>query len=106
MYTIDKDKAKKVLVEEYDYKPYQADLFLERFPALHEELAEPVENWLEDREIPDISVGGLSVQEILRTQRSHFLLVVQYLNRLLDEDLPADKREQLIRTLRKPAVEW
>lgn len=106
MYTIDKDKAKRILVEEFDYQPYHADLFLRRFPPLHEELAEPVETWLKDRAIPDVSVEGLSVEEIMQSQRGHFLLAIQYLNRLLDEDLSSEDKEGLVQALRKPAIKW
>ncbi len=106
MYTIDKEKAKKILVTELGYPPGTADVFLRDFPPLHDELAEPVNRWLEDRTVQDVSVCGLSMSEVMRTQRYNVLLAAKYMNRLLDPALPPERREKLVASLRKPAVRW
>lgn len=106
MYQINKEKAKKILVTELNYKPTNADIYLQDYPPIHDELSEAVNQWLEDRSIKNISISGLSIKEIMETRRCHFLMAVQNLNRMLDEDLTPHQRERLIEILKKPVIRW
>jgi len=106
MFVIDQEKTRKILVDEYGYKPINADLFLKRFPPIHDELADVVATWLDSREIQDISIGGLALKDVMQIQRCHFLIAIQYLNRLLDEDLSPKEKEAHIQSLRTPPVIW
>ncbi|MCS6880462.1 MAG: hypothetical protein RMK84_05120 [Oscillochloridaceae bacterium] len=102
MLTIDKVRAKEVLVTELNYHPVSAECFLQNYPPIHEELGKVVESWLEDRTIPDFSVNGLSIREIMQVQSCNFLVAVKYLNQLLDPELAPAERERLVAMLRRP----
>ena len=106
MLVLDKEKAKGVLVSELGYKPYQADSFLDDFPAIHDELEESVKAWLEDRSILDVEVEDLLISSVMETQSCNFLFAIKYLNRLLDEDISPETRDLLKESLQKRPIIW
>lgn len=103
---VDSEKAKRILVEELGYTPHKADIFLERFPLINDELVGIVETWLECREIQDVTIEGLSLTELMKIQRCHFLIAIGYLNHLLDEDLSAQEKQEYLEMLRTPPIVW
>ena len=106
MMTLEKARAKEILVTELGYTRTEADSYLRDYPPIHDELALGVDRWLEDRTILDTSVMGIAITEIMQLQHAHFLMAVQELNRLLDNDLTPAQRDRLVEILRKPAIRW
>jgi hypothetical protein len=102
MFIIDKEKAKEILVAELDYKPSEAQVFLIDYPPIHDELADSVRQWFENRTVSDFNVYGLTLIEVMKTRRRNFLLAIRELNLLLNPDLTDDDRNRLLRLLRKP----
>jgi hypothetical protein len=43
MYQIDKDRVRKILVDEMKFPEFDVDLFLKDFPSLHDSLSSAVE---------------------------------------------------------------
>jgi len=103
MYALDKELARKVLLDELNYHPFDVDLFLRDYPPLHDDLGRAVDQWLTDRTVADVAVEGLSIQQVMRRRRSHFLAAVRDLNTLLDETIPAEKRRKFRDILSRPA---
>jgi hypothetical protein len=104
MYKLDEVKAKKILIDELGYKPHEATFFLKDFPPLHEDLKDSVENWLVDRTILDVKVGGVQIKDVMHSQGYHFLLAVRELNGLLDKNLSHRDRERLAKILLSPPI--
>lgn len=102
MYTLDKEKVRNILIKEEDFDPQQVEILLKDFPPLFNDLEIPVEMWLEKRIISDVTVDGISVQDVMADRQSHFIVAIRDLNRLLDPNLAADKREQWRRILTTP----
>ena len=101
MYKIDKEKVKKILTEELGYNNIQAEIFCDlHLSSVHNELTKAVKRYLEDRTIIDISIHGLSIQELMKVQHVDFLEAIFYLNRILDDDV-VDK-DRLVELLRRP----
>ena len=104
MYEIDKQKFREIMIGEERYSPRKVDLLLAEFPPVDDRFGEPIEQWLEDRTVPDIEVEGLSLREVMDNKQVHFLVAVRTLNELLhDRFLPAD-RSRRIKALRTPVV--
>lgn len=101
-FKLDKDKARGVLLREGMLDPLGVDHLLRDFPEIHEPLAGAVSRWLDDQTIEDVSVDGLSIQELMARRRSHFLVAVKELNMLLDDVLPEEKRKRWRALLEKP----
>jgi len=106
MLEIDRTKAKAILVAELGFSSFDADWFLRDYPRIHDELAEAVTRWLTDRTVLDVSVGGVTIKEVMQTRGDHFLMAVRLLNRLLDADVSPDQRERMARLLRRPVIRW
>jgi len=102
MYHIDKDRVRKILVDEMQFPEFDVDVFLHDFPSLHDRLSSAVEQWLQDRTVADTVVEGLSIKDVMRKRRSHFLAAIRDLNILLDERIPAERRQRFKETLEKP----
>lgn len=102
MYEIDKQKTKEILVSELGYKSFQVDKLLENYPTIHDPLAGAVQQWLEDRTILDVAVEGMTIEFVMHNRRCNFILAVEKLNRLLDEDLMPDQRQRLVQYLMQP----
>jgi len=106
MLQLDASQAKRILVTELGYSSLGADMFLRDFPPIHEELAEAVSRWMADRTVLDVEVAGLTLTELMRVRRAHFLMAVRLLNRLLDSDVDPDNRVRLARILHRPLIRW
>ncbi len=102
---IDTEKVKKILVDELDYKEFEAEHFLKDFPNINEELVPAVEQWLKDRTIVDTDFGGITIKDVMKT-RCHFLMAINQLNRLFDDDLSDEKKKRLKELLKKPRIHW
>ncbi|MES0490271.1 MAG: hypothetical protein ABUK01_09780 [Leptospirales bacterium] len=102
MYELDKETVKKILVEEMNLPAFDVDLFLRDFPPLHNSFSLPIEQWLKNRTIADLVIEGLTIQEVMEKQQSHFLAAVRDLNILLDEKIPIEKRKSFNEILRTP----
>jgi serine kinase of HPr protein (carbohydrate metabolism regulator) len=101
---IDKVKAKEILVGELGYKPYEADIYLKDYPELFGELAPAVEKWFEDRTISDVSVKGVSIKDLMRIHKCHFLMAVSELNPLFKPDMTEEKKTEYARIIQKPHI--
>lgn len=102
MFTLDKEKAKEILVSELGQSPGSAEVYVRDYPQIHDQLAEAVKRWLQDRTVLDVKVDSLSISEVMRVQRCHFLAAIFLLNRLLDQDVTEEKRKRLIENLHRP----
>lgn len=106
MFTLDRTRAKDILVTELGYEPIAAEIYLRDYPQLHDQFAAAMERWLSDRSVTDAEFVGLKIDEVMRARGDHFLEVVRLLNRLLDDDVPDDQRKHLAESLRRPAIRW
>jgi hypothetical protein len=106
MLTINKQEAQKILVSELDYETHQAELFLEDYPVIHEELEEAVKKWFEDRTIMNFDVEGIAISEFMKIRNYNFLLAIKELNKLFDKDITEKEREKLKRLIIKPMPKW
>ncbi len=104
MQSLDKEKVRKVLMEEEHLPSFRVDLILKEFPPIDEALATAVKQWLEKRSFDDVQVDGLSISEVMRLRRCHFLIAVKDLARLQDPELPAESRRRLREILSKPVI--
>jgi len=104
MYILDKAEARRILVTREDYEPYQADFLLEKYPAIRDELADAVRQWLRDDTIQDVTVEGLTIRQVMEAKRCEFLVAVSYLNGLLDEGLSDEARDRYREYLVSPVV--
>jgi len=104
MLTINQGEVKKILIAELGYSSFEANSYLRDYPAIHDELVEVVQQWLQDRTITDFNVFGLSLKEYMRNHRAHFLMAVRDFNRLFDDDLTPGRRERLIGIMHKPVI--
>ena len=102
----DKAKLKSILTSEYNYKPYEADVYLRDFPPIHEELSLPFERWLIDRVVIDVAIEDISILDVMRIRQIHFLGAIRELNRLLDSNMTTKQREILKKDLRVPPEIW
>lgn len=102
MYELDKEQVKKILIEEMKLPAFDVELFLKNFPPLHDSLSSAVEQWLKDRTIAEVVIEGLAIKDVMKKRRSHFLAALRDLNTLLDESIPAEKRQRFKKTLKKP----
>ncbi len=101
MYELDKERVKKILIEEMKFPAFDVELFLRDFPPLHDSLSSAVEQWLKDRTIGDVVVEGLAIQDVMKKRRCHFLAALRDLNVLLDESVSVEKRQRFKETLQK-----
>lgn len=101
MYLLDIEKARTILLSQ-NVKPYQIELLLNHYPPLEDSLENIVEQWLLDQSIHEVVIDEISLQEVMRNRRSHFLVALRDLNRLLDPKLSEEKREQWKRILTTP----
>lgn len=101
MYNLDKEQVKKILIEEMKLPAFDVELFLKDFPPLHDSLSSAVEQWLKDRTIGEIVVEGLTIKDVMKKRRCHFLVALRDLNVLLDESIPVEKRQRFKETLKR-----
>lgn len=101
MYTIDREKVRQVLLSE-NQPAYQIDVLLENFPLLPDEIGALIDNWLDHREIPKLTIDGISLKDVMEKHHDHFLVAIRDLSRLLDPTLPDDKRELWKKALTAP----
>jgi len=106
MLILDNNQVKYILCSELGYSPIEADSYLRDFPVIHDELADAVQRWLEDRTVLETNIFGLSIKDYMRTHHSHFLMAVRDLNHLYDNDLTPERRDRLVGILRKPNIRW
>jgi len=106
MFIVNKTELKKILVDEFTFKPYQADLFLSDYPPIYEPLVPAIQRWLMDRNILDISIEGLTIQDVIRKRQCNFLMAIREMNRLLDPALTSDIRKLIIEDLRNSPIIW
>ena len=92
MYILDKEKARKVLMEN-KLTPFQVDNLLKYYPPLPDKMGIYVEQWLIDQIIPEIVIEGISLRDVMQKRRSHFLVALRELGRLLDPNLTPEKRK-------------
>ena len=104
MYTIDKEKVKKILIEELGYTPGQAKVFIDDFPPIYEPLDTAVKQWLTDRTISDVTVEGMTIKEIMLRHSTDFLEAVQELDALLDPRMTSEHRPSVINMLKSPRM--
>ena len=97
MYLLDRLRVRPILITELGYSPEKADLFLDHFPLLSDQLVEAVEVWLEDRKILDVKVEDISIRQVMELHNCNFLNAVRGLNELLSLPLSAEDRESLKR---------
>jgi len=98
VYQLDKRRAKLVLLDEgIDHS--SVDSFIEKYPLLNDSLGTVVDQWLLDRQIPDLEIEGVSLIEVIRKRDSHFLKAIRDLNRLFDPTLTADQKANWKRNL-------
>ncbi len=102
MMTLDKAKAKEVLLSELGSNPALVDRFLDRYPEIHDELSGSVTKWLEDRSVVDVSAFGISLKEIMAVNNENLLVAVRNMNKLFDKDMDDAARNEWISVLRKP----
>ena len=102
MYKLDKEEVRGILIKEMGYSKRNANLLLQDFPPLPEQLTGAVRKWLNDRTVTEIVVDGISLQEVMDNQQVDFLVAVRELNKLLDPSIPLDKRENLKKILQEP----
>lgn len=104
MFTLSKkqqEEIARILVEESGLSPFDVELFLSEFTSINDIFAPAIERWLEDRTIVDLSVEGVTISEVMKKRKCHFLAAVKDLNMLLDETIPASQRERFKETLTK-----
>jgi len=102
MYQLDKSIARKILIEEERYGAFDADQLLADYPPIGDALAQTVEQWLQDRQILDVQVEGLTIQQIMDNRQYHFLVAVKALNRLLDPSRTPEQCLRLRNSLSRP----
>lgn len=106
MFTLDKAQAKKILIDELEYDAIGADQFLKKYPPLYDDLSEAVERWLKDRTVLKVDIFGLSIDEVMKVQGYNFLLAVSEINRLFDSDMSDEKRNRIVKHLKRPVPRW
>jgi len=99
MLTLNKERARKILVSELGMDPLDVATFLEDYPPIHEDLAPAVERWLSDRTVLDVGVGGVTISQVMHARPTHFLMAVLLLNSILGKDIPPEDRPGLARNL-------
>jgi len=104
MYELDKEKARKIMIEEEGYTPYKVDLLLKDYPSIHEKLGDTVTQWLLDRTINDVVIEGLSIKQVMIKRQLHFLVAIKKLNTLLDKNIPIKVRNSLLRRLNRQVI--
>lgn len=100
MYYLNKDKARKVLLSQ-NIQPYQIKILLKNYPSLPNSIGELIEDWFKDREIPELVIDGISLQEVMENRHSHFLIAIRDLSRLLDPSLSLEEKEKWHQILNK-----
>jgi phage regulator Rha-like protein len=75
---------------------------LKNFPELDDSLRAPVEEWLENQQIPELVVDGVSIHDVIEKRRSHFLKAIRDLNRLLDPNLTPEQHDNWKRIITTP----
>lgn len=101
MYQVDKQRAYRVLLES-GFDKISIESFLKNFPALDDSLRTPVEEWLENQQVPELVVDGVSIQDVIEKRRSHFLKAIRDLNRLLDPNLTPEQHDNWKRIITTP----
>ena len=101
MYILDKDKARSLLLTK-DSNPIVIETFLDNFPPLDDSLGQLVDQWLDDQQIPDLVIDGISLKHLMSFRASNFLKAIRDLNKLLDPSLSEADRQQWIRILNTP----
>jgi hypothetical protein len=101
LYTLDKERARKILLEE-KLTPFQADNLLNHYPPIHDSLRGAIDQWLEERTMPEVAVEGITLGEVMEKRHCHFLIAIRDLSRLLTAELTPEKREQWHRILTTP----
>ena len=104
MYTLDKEKTKVILTEELGYDPGEADFYLDHYPPLHDQLEEAVKRWFDDRTVIDVAIEGITIQEVMHSQSTHFLNAVSSLNDFLTRDFDIYQKEAFKQFLLTPLV--
>ena len=101
MYTINKEKAHEILLNQ-GFKTHEIDSLLNRYPPIHDKLSRIIEQWINDQTISEITIDGISLNQVIKIRRCHFLIAIRDLNKLLDPDLTLEKRNQWHRILTSP----
>jgi len=104
MYTLDRGKARDILITELGYDPKIADVYLDSYPEIHEDLADAAKAWLEDRTVVDVMVEGVTIRQLMDAHDSHFLNALSSLNDLLTLVLDDEQKSSLVSFLRSPLI--
>lgn len=106
MLVLDKEEIAHILEHEQGVDSFEARRYADRYMPIHDELAPAVHRWLQDRTVLEVSVGGVSVAQVMAGRPTHFLQAVRLLSRLLDEDIPVHERAARAERLRRPVPRW
>jgi len=98
MYLIDKEKVQKILLSQ-NHKPYQIAILLKNYPLISDDLGELIDHWMDNQEILDIEIDGVSLKDVINNHKSHFLVAIRDLDRLRDPSLTPEKLDQWRRIL-------
>ena len=104
MYKPDARKVQRVLQTQYRYPAGLARRVAENTPPLHDQFAPAIEAWLNGRELPDITIEGITLSEVVRNRQCTPLAAAQMMQNLLDQSMSSEKRQSTRRMLKTRVV--
>jgi hypothetical protein len=104
LFNIDVKKTREILINEFAYKPADADHYLSNYPSLDDALIEPVKTWFIDRSILEIELEGITIQQVMQAHKCNFLTAISSINDLFSSPLTIEQKETLKKFLTTPLI--
>jgi hypothetical protein len=103
MYSVDKTKAKNILISE-GYQEADINLLLKDYPDLYDDLGSVIDIWLNTKNFVNFTYEGISLSQIMDNRGEHLLTAAKAMNRLLNPNLSPEEKSNLINTLSHPVT--
>lgn len=78
MYQIDPKRVFQALKKD-DFPESYATAILKQFSETSDEIGQAIEYWLTTGQVPDFSIDGISVADVMKYRRSHVFLAIHSL---------------------------
>jgi len=102
--TIDKTKAKEILVNELNYKDFEADSILEEVSKISNVFAPVMQKWLDDRSVSDFLIEGISIKDVMNSHNCDVVRAAIEMNFLLDPNITPENKQIIIRNLKEDHI--